>query len=67
MVSHLQFVLIVDLLFIGPQLLGEVKGSGDVLRRHKVIDDLNTAMEVLNLAWRKRGSADYTTNKQNTS
>lgn len=48
-VHHLEFILVVDLLFAGPEILGQVEGVGHVLRRHKVIDYLNTAVEVLDL------------------
>lgn len=47
--TYLEFILVVDLLLVGPQLLGQVEGVGHVFRRHEVIDDLNTAVEVLDL------------------
>lgn len=46
---HLEFILIVDLLHAGPEFLGQVEAFGHVFRRHKVIDYLNTAVEVLYL------------------
>lgn len=48
---HLEFILVVDLL-AGPELLGQVEGLGHMLWRHKVIDDLNTAVEILDLKGR---------------
>jgi len=47
--GHLQLVLVVHLLSAGPQLLGQLEGVGHVLRRHKVIDHLDAAVEVLDL------------------
>lgn len=46
---YLKFILIVNLLFARPELLSQVERLGHMLRRHKVIDDLNTAVEVLDL------------------
>lgn len=46
---HLEFILIVDLFLAGPKFLGQVEAFGHVFRRHKVIDYLNTAVEVLYL------------------
>ncbi|TNN62878.1 hypothetical protein EYF80_026953 [Liparis tanakae] len=47
MAAHLQLVLVVHLLSAGPQLLGQLEGVGHVLRRHKVIDHLDAAVEPL--------------------
>lgn len=46
---NLEFILIVDLVLAGPKFLGEREAFGHVFRRHKVINDLNTAVEVLYL------------------
>lgn len=50
---HLQLVLIVDLFFVGSELLGQLEGLDDMLGGHKVIDDLNTAVKVLDLEHRQ--------------
>lgn len=51
---HLEFILVVDLL-ARPEFLGQVEGLGHMLWRHEVIDDLNTAVEILDLKVRTEG------------
>lgn len=52
---YLQLILIVDLVLICPKLLCQVEGPGHMLRRHKVIDNLDTTMKILDLKNKKKG------------